>query len=111
MLLDSIKLALSITDTSKDNLLNLYIDKATLIIFNYLNDDSIDKEYIKNNFSLAINELVVSAYNKNKNLQNKGIKAITQGQRAITYSGDASALFTIDSDVADLLPKPKVKAR
>ena len=52
MLLDSIKLALSITDTSKDNLLNLYIDKATLIIFNYLNDDSIDKEYIKNNFCL-----------------------------------------------------------
>ena len=66
---------------------------------------------IKNNFSLAINELVVSAYNKNKNLQNKGIKAITQGQRSITYGDNANNLFTIDSDVADLLPKPKVKAR
>lgn len=106
-MLEDIKTLLEISDTSKNNMLNIYIRKATTSIENYLNNDTFDNDYIQTNFSDAIIELVVNAYNIKKNTKD-GIKQVQQGQRNVVFKDDTTA-FEIDDTIKNLLPRPYLK--
>lgn len=103
-MLEDIKTLLGVAD---ENILNIYIRKAITVIKNYLTNDSFDNDYIQSNFSDAIIELVVKAYNVNKNTKD-GIKQEQQGSRNIVYKDNSSA-FVIDDSVKRLLPLPYAK--
>lgn len=107
MIIDDIKTLLEITDTSKDNILNIYIRKSTTVIKNYLNNSTFDDAYIQANFADAIIELVVSAYNVKQNTKD-GVKQEQQGSRNIVYK-DNNSIFAIDDSIKNLLPLPYVK--
>lgn len=103
-MLEDIKTLLEINDTSKDAILNIYIRKATTLIKKYLNNSNFDDTYIQTNFSDAIIDIVVNAYNfKGK----ENIKSITQGARSVTYADNTA--FCITDSVANLLPIPFIR--
>lgn len=104
MLLEDVKILLEINDTSKDGLLNLYIRRSVTIIKNYLNNDNFTKEYIEQNYSDAIIELVIMTY-RNKGKEN--IKSTSQGARSVTYTDGST--FAITESVKTLLPLPYVR--
>lgn len=106
-MLEKIKILLDINDTDKqDNKLNIYIDIAADTIKNYLNNNALDNEFIKNNYQAAVIELVCKVY-KSKDTNN--IKQMTQGSRTITYQDANSGGFNITEDIANLLPTPYIK--
>jgi hypothetical protein len=108
--LDDIKTILDVedTDTSKDNLLNLYIRKAVTLITNYLNistvvyTDSIGTVIQPIDVSItypdAIIEYVTLCLNKKGN---EGLKQFTQGSRSGTYENSQ-----LPDSVILLLPVP-----
>lgn len=103
-MLEDIKTLLDIKDDSKDNILNIYIRKGTILIQNYLNNPTFTVEYIQQNFQDAIIDIVVNAYNFK---DNKNIKSITQGARSVAYSD--STAFAITDSVANMLPTPYIR--
>lgn len=103
-MLEEIKALTDITDDSKDTLLNYLIEKAVLIISNYLRED---KLAVKDSYKIAIIELVLNAYNYQKSENSKGIKSMSQGQRSITFEESFKVAF--NDDVRALLPLPKVR--
>ncbi len=93
--LDDIKTLKGIQDTSKDNIISLYIRKATALISNYLNVDStVD---IQATYPDAVVEYVIECINKQGN---EGMKQFTQGSRGGTYGNELS------DTVLALLPAP-----
>lgn len=80
--------------------------KAVLVIRRYLNKDYSD-EYILNNFSLAVDQLIENAA-KLQNIKTPGIKSISEGNQSITFESGAET-WTITPDVKSLLPTPYVK--
>lgn len=104
MLLEDIKILLEITDNTKDVLLNLYMRRAITIIKNYINNDNFTQDYIEQNYSDAIIELVVMAY-RNKGKEN--IKSTSQGARSVTYTDGST--FSITESVKTLLPTPYLR--
>lgn len=99
MILDDIKTLLNITDTTQDNILNIYIRKAITLIKNYLNcPDSID---IQTTYTDAIIEYCVLAYNKNGN---EGLKMFKIAGNEQEFGDEG-----LTKSIKDLLPFPYVK--
>ncbi|MHC1683423.1 MAG: phage head-tail connector protein [Clostridiaceae bacterium] len=107
--LDDIKTLLEILDNTKNDLLNLYIRKAKLVVKKYLNNNTFDDVYIETNFPDAIIELVVNAYNIKKNTKD-GIKQEQQGSRNKVYKDDTQT-FVLNETIKNLLPIPYAKLR
>lgn len=111
-MLENIKIILNISDSSKDNLLNLLINKSITYIYNYLNDPCIEKEFISENYQDAIIELVCDSYSrKYKNQSYIGLKSVTQGSRSKTFADDFNETFVITDSIKMLLPSPKRRLR
>ena len=73
-------------------------EMAVLAIFNYYSGEY-SKEYIQDNFKLAIKVLCNNIKN---NSGNSNVKQMTQGSRSITYKDNIDMITT---DVLALLPK------
>lgn len=108
LLLADIKLLLGITDNSQDELLRLYIRRATYNVKTYLNTDKYTDVEIGNNFPEAIITLVVNGYQQG-NSTDKGIKTKSQGARSVTYMD--GHWLAVNDEVRALLPTPYVKMR
>ena len=112
MILDDLHALLPKTDRATDVVLNIFKSRAITLVKNYLNNSAYDSEYIEENFSDAIIELVYNAYSlKGK----ENISSETQGSRSVTYKGfttfaDGSA-FSITQSIKALLPKPSIRMR
>lgn len=104
-MLETLKQLLDIEDNSKDTLLNIYIDRATLVIQQYLNRGQTTEE-VQDLYSTAIIFLAEKAYNTKKNTKD-GIKQIQQGQRNVIYRDNVD-LFSIDDTVKSMLPLPLI---
>jgi hypothetical protein len=104
-LLETLKQLLDIGDNSKDALLNIYIDRATLIIQQYLNRGQTTEE-VQDLYSTSIIYIVEKAYNTKNNTKD-GIKQIQQGQRNVVYRDNVD-LFFIDDTVKSMLPLPLI---
>jgi uncharacterized phage protein (predicted DNA packaging) len=104
-LLETLKQLLGIEDNSKDALLNVYIDRATLIIQQYLNREQTTDE-VQELYSTAIIYFVEKAYNTKNNTKD-GVKQIQQGQRNIVYKDNVD-IFSIDDTVKSMLPLPLI---
>lgn len=76
------------------------MEMATLAISNYF-DGEYTKEYIKENFTLALKVLVENTKSMGKIL---GVSSISENGTSITYK-DGYEKFSITSDVIALLPK------
>lgn len=98
LLLPDIKTLLRIkeADTSKDNILNIYLRRGNTLIVKYLNNDSITNA---TEFPDALIEYVLVCYRKNGQ---EGIKQSSQGNRSITWEGG------LPESVKDLLPLPYI---
>lgn len=103
-MIEDINILIGIKDSSKDDLVSIYIKRAIKTIENYLNNEKFTKEYIEENFQDAIIAIVENAYNLK---DNKNIKSVTQGNRSVTYAENTA--FYITNDIVNLLPKPYVK--
>lgn len=104
-MLETLKQLLGITDNSKDTLLNIYINRASLVIQNYLNrDQSIDE--VQQLYSIAIITMVEKAYNLQVNTKT-GIKQFQQGQRNVIYQDNVSS-FVLDVTTKSMLPLPLI---
>lgn len=86
-------------DTSKDTILNFYLDLAQKAIKNYLNVDSLEELDLDN----AIIELTTYFYN---NRDKVGYTQISQGSRSVTLS---QSKIGIPSHILAILPSPRVK--
>ncbi|WP_160678751.1 head-tail connector protein [Clostridium sp. C8-1-8] len=104
-MLETLKQLLDIEDNSKDTLLNIYIDRATLVIQQYLNRGQTTDE-VQELYSTAIIYLVEKAYNTKNNTKD-GIKQIQQGQRNVIYRDNVN-LFSIEDTVKSMLPLPLI---
>lgn len=102
-LLEKIKIELNIIDTTLDAKLNRYIDKAIVIIKNYLKNNNLEEEFIINNYSEAIISIACKLYNVAKT---GGIKSQTLGKKSITYSDSYDSGSIIDDTIKLLLPVP-----
>lgn len=78
--LESIKIRLSISDTSKDNLLNLLLDDAEQEILDYTNRT----ELIESMYGIQ-RELVIVYYNR---MGDEGINSRSEGGVSVSYSTD-----------------------
>lgn len=105
-MLEEIKILLGIKDDESDDLLYLYIKRATYTIRVYLNTDKYTDEELLNLYGEAIKSLVIDA-RRIETSKSKGIKSIAQGARSITYADDKS--FTISDEVRAILPVPYLK--
>ena len=80
-------------------------EMAVLAIFNYF-DEEYSKEYIKDNFKLAIKVLI----NNSKALFDvnrvAGVNSISQGSQSISFDSSVQA-FSLTDDVLSLLPKKR----
>lgn len=103
-MLEDIKTLIGLTTDKEDSKLNIYISMAVTLIKNYLNNDLLEDQYIKDNYSTAITLIVTNAYECKRN---GNIKSITQGARSLTYGEDKA--FCINDDIKALLPIPYVK--
>lgn len=97
MVLDDIKTILGVTD--KDNLLNLYIRKANILINNYLNI-SVDAPTL---YPDAVIEYVIICYNRKGN---EGVTEYKFENIDVTYNDEG-----LSKSVKDLLPPPYLKMR
>lgn len=89
--------------TEEEIKLQLYINIATRLIKNYINNDKFNMDYIKKEYEDVIVLIVVNALT----LKNDGIRSITEGDTSISYFDDKS--FCITNDIKSLLPIPFVK--
>lgn len=80
--------------------------KAILVIRNYLNRDMSDK-YIKNNYSLAIDQLIENA-NRINSIKTVGVKSISEGNQNISFDSNTEA-WSVTPDVEALLPSRCVR--
>lgn len=80
--------------------------KAILAIRKYLNKD-FSNEYITENFSLAIEQLIENA-TKLGVIKTPGVKSFSEGNQSMTFETGTEA-WTITPDVQMLLPVPFVK--
>lgn len=94
-MLELLKVLLSITDDSKDGILNHYLQKSRRTIQGYLGVTEIDPIYD----DTVVDYAVVLYQNRNT----EGLKAQTQGSRSQTY------VESIPEIIKMALPKPKVK--
>jgi hypothetical protein len=88
-------LGISTTDTSLDEILNIFITKATAIIMGYCNVDIIPENY--NN---VIAQYAVYLY---KNRDSEGLTQKTEGEKSVVYEG------AIPQSIKLQLPLPRVK--
>jgi hypothetical protein len=88
-------LGIDASDTSKDNILNHYLNKAINIILGYCNVDSLNTKY---NDTVA--DFAVYLY---KNKDSVGYKQNTEGERSIQYE------IGIPANIKQALPLPKIK--
>ena len=103
-ILDDVKVLQGITDTSKDAMLTILMNRAITVVLNYLNVASYEATYIEETFADAIIELVCYSYDfKGK----ENIVSESQGSRSVTYAN--SATFTITQSVKNLLPLPSIR--
>lgn len=100
-ILKKIKIELDITGTNFDSKLNRYIDKAIVIIRNYLKKYDLDEDYILNNYDEAIIAIACKLYNV---AITGGVKSQTLGKKSITYSDDYISASIIDDTIKSLLP-------
>ncbi|MDF2804125.1 MAG: phage gp6-like head-tail connector protein [Anaerocolumna sp.] len=91
--LEDVKTLKSIGDSSKDNIINIYIRKGKTLISNYLNK-TVD---VETDYPDALVQYVIECMNKSGN---EGLKQFGQGSRNGTYGNELS-----DSVLA-LLPVP-----
>lgn len=106
-MLEDIKTLIGVTTDKEDSKLNIYISIAVTLIKNYLNNDVLDDQYIKDNYSSAMIMIVTNAYECKKNGNKGNIKSSTQGARSVTYGEDKA--FCINNDIKALLPVPYVQ--
>lgn len=85
-----------------ETIIQFHIKKACMSIRNYLNKTLEDAEIIAS-FESAVIQAVVNSIT---NMQNKNVKSMTQGQRALTFSDN---ILSLGQDVKDLLPKPYMR--
>lgn len=96
--IDDCKTLLNIADTSKDNLIALYIRRAETSITKYLNTE-IDQSTLEIDYADAICQFVVEAWNRRKV---EGYKQYMAGSRQGMMETGLSEM------VKALLPLPKV---
>lgn len=102
-MIDKIK---QITDTTENDVkLSLYINIATRLIKNYINNKKFSNDYIKKEYEDVIILIVTNALS----FKNDGIKQITEGDTSIVYLDDKA--FYVTDDIKPLLPVPYVKMR
>lgn len=80
--------------------------KAILVIRNYLNKNLSD-EYIKKNYTLAIDQLIENA-NKINSSKLVGVKSMSEGNQSISFDSNIEA-WSMTVDVKALLPTPYVR--
>jgi len=95
--LNDVKILKNITDTNRDNEINIYIRRATTLIGNYLNLDSNNTTDIENTYQDACIAYVMEQLSQKGN---EGIKQYSQGSESGTYGSDLS------ENVKALLPTP-----
>jgi len=104
-LLEDVKtvLGLDITDTSRDDLLNIYIRKGVTLITKYLNASvTVPPLDVETVYLDALIEFVVQVYKKRGN---EGLKSYGQGSRTGSYGEELS------DSVKALLPSPLIRMR
>lgn len=102
-LLDKIKIELDIVDNNLDAKLARYIDKAIVIIRNYLKNPELEEDFILDNYSEAI---IAIACRLNSISKTGGIKSQTLGKKSITYLDSFGNGNIIDDTIKLLLPVP-----
>lgn len=80
--------------------------KAILVIRNYLNKNLSD-EYIKKNYTLAIDQLIENA-NKINSAKLVGVKSMSEGNQSISFDSNIEA-WVVTTDVKSLLPTPYIR--
>ena len=104
-MLEDIKALLSITDSSKDAVLTIYIRQGVTRITAYMNDNSLVPVDVDVEYADAVIEFVVLRYRK---AGSEGIISKTQGSRSTTY---ATSTGNLPSSVMELLPSPFIRMR
>lgn len=97
-MLETVKMLLGIdvADTSKDMILNHFINQALRLALSYCNVSELSAEY-----DGAIADLAVFLY---KNKDSVGYKQKTEGERSVTYESGG-----IPENIKSALPLPKIK--
>lgn len=88
-------LGIDINDTSKDNILNHYLNKTIIIILGYCNIDALDTKY-----NDIASDYAVYLY-KNKDLE--GLESKTEGDKSVKIKDG------IPENIKKALPLPKIK--
>lgn len=103
-MLSQVKLLLNITDTSKDNLLNLLIKIAKDIALRTLNpfEDDIDILVLPFKYDYWVVQAVQQMY---QNLGSENIKSYSENGLSITYADLVSGISS--SLLSQLVPKAK----
>lgn len=91
-------------DEVTDEVINVYIDRAVMTIFSYLNNKRYTPEYIKQEFSSAVILLVENTYLLR---DKKFIKSKSLGKRSYTFSDNV--FESIPAEVKNILPPPFVR--
>jgi len=95
-MLEIVKMLLETPDSSRDELLNHYINQALMVALSYCNVTELSTEY---DGTLA--DLAIYLY---KNRDSVGYKQKTEGERGITFENGA-----IPEYIKLSLPLPKIK--
>ena len=108
-MIDIIKL---LTGETEEALLNYWIDKACIVIKEYLKRD-LGIEEIKKLYKDAVIQLVVDEqkkYTKDKKY-GSGVVSFSQGERSINFNVESAVTgkITLTSEVKALLPKPLLR--
>lgn len=80
--------------------------KAIIVIRNYLNRNLSD-EYIKKNYTLAIDQLIENT-NKINSAKLVGVKSMSEGNQSVSFDSNIEA-WSITADVKALLPTPFIR--
>lgn len=95
-MLEQIKIVLGITDTSKDNLINYYINSISSEVMNYCNLKS-----IPTNLEYFIQSKVISIFRYESN-EYKGIKSLVEGdvklEFAIQHNGADTMAYSLNDE-------------
>lgn len=102
-LLEKIKIELDIVGNALDAKLTRYIDKAIVIIRNYLKNPELEEDFILDNYGEAI---IAIACRLNSISKYGGIKSQTLGKKSITYIDSYGEGSIIDNTIKLLLPIP-----
>lgn len=85
------------SDTSKDDIINLYLRRGNTAIVEYLNDKNVTDATA---YPDALVEYALVRYRRR---QNEGVKQATQGNRSVTWEGG------LPQSVKELLPLPCIR--